>query len=172
MTDGQSKPTGKPFAISRTFDAPRELVWKAWTEAERLPLWWGPKGCPITVRQLDLRPGGIFLYSMGLPNGDTWWGRFEYREIERPGRLVYVSSFSDEAGGVTRAPFSETWPLEVLNELTLTEQGGRTTLVLQGAPINCIEEERTFFEGFFASMEQGFSGTMDQLSEYLATAER
>jgi uncharacterized protein YndB with AHSA1/START domain len=162
----------KPFVISRVFDAPRELVWQAWTEADRLARWWGPKGCPVTVKQLEVRPGGLFVYSMTLPNGDVWWGRFEYREIERPGRLVYAGAFSDEDGRVTRAPFSQTWPLEVLNELTLAEENGRTTLRLVGGPINATEEERAFFESFFASMEQGFRGTLDQLAEHLRGAER
>jgi uncharacterized protein YndB with AHSA1/START domain len=166
---GDLKTTAKPFVISRAFDAPRELVWRAWTEAERLQRWWGPKGCPVTVKRLEVRPGGLFHYSMALPNGDLWWGRFVYREIERPARLVYASAFSDEAGGVVRAPFSQTWPLEVLNELTLTEENGRTTLLLQGGPIDATAEEQAFFESFFASMEQGFGGTFDQLAEHLSS---
>ena len=161
------KSATKPFVFSRTFDAPRELVWKAWTEADRLQRWWGPKGCAIQVKRLELRPGGLFLYSMALPNGDVWWGRFEYRKIEAPHRLVYASAFSDETGGLKRAPFSETWPLEVESEVTLTEEGGRTTVHMQGNPIDATEEEMAMFEGFFASMEQGTSGTMDQLAEHL-----
>jgi uncharacterized protein YndB with AHSA1/START domain len=83
---------------------------------------------------------------------------------------VFVSSFSDEAGGITRAPFSPTWPIEVLNNLTLTEENGKTTLTLRGGPINPTHEERANFEGMFDSMQQGFGGTFDQLDEYLAKA--
>ncbi len=158
------------FYISRTFDAPRSLVWKAWTEAERLAQWWGPKGCKLTVERLDFRPGGIFLYAMDMQPGQTWWGRFAYREIEAPERLVFTTAFSDANGGVTRAPFSEDWPLEVLNVMTLTERDGKTALTLHGGPINATEAEQKMFEGMHASMQQGFTGTFDQLEAYLAGA--
>jgi uncharacterized protein YndB with AHSA1/START domain len=62
-------PAGKEFVIARSFDAPRELVFKAWTEPQRLAQWWGPKRCAIVVSKLELRPGGTFLYSMKMPNG-------------------------------------------------------------------------------------------------------
>ncbi len=83
--------TNKEFVITRTFDAPRDLVFKAWTEAERLAQWWGPKGCNITVSKLELRPGGTFLYSMKMSNGPAMWGKFVYREIVAPERLVFVN---------------------------------------------------------------------------------
>lgn len=159
----------REFAITRTFNAPRDLVWKAWSEPERLAQWWGPKGCKLEVRKLEFKPGGIFHYGMGMGEG-MWWGRFIYREIEKPERVVFVSSFSDEAGGVTRAPFSAAWPLEVLNKVTFTEENGKTTVSLRGGPINPTPEERAFYEGMFDSMQQGFGGTFDQLDEYLAKA--
>lgn len=162
--------TGKEFVITRTFDAPRDLVFKAWTEPERLAQWWGPKGCAIAVSKLELRPGGTFLYSMRVPNGPTMWGKFVYREIVAPERLVFVNSFADDTGKTIRSLFSPTWPLEILNTLTLLEHGGKTTLDLRGGPINATEEERKTFEEFFGSMEQGFSGTFDQLAAYLAKA--
>jgi uncharacterized protein YndB with AHSA1/START domain len=107
-------PTGPEFAILRVFDAPRDLVWKAFTKRERLAQWWGPKGFKILVSKLDLRPGGIFHYCMQSPDGQEMWGRFVYREIVAPERIVHINSFSDDKGGITRAPFSSTWPLEVL----------------------------------------------------------
>jgi uncharacterized protein YndB with AHSA1/START domain len=167
MSAEATNATARPFEIAREFDAPRDLVWKAWTEAERLERWWGPKGCPVKVHRLEVQPGGLFLYSMALPNGDLWWGRFQYREVEAPFRLTYASAFANEAGEVVRAPFSENWPLEVLNELTLTEENGRTIVRLTGGPVDATEDERAFFESFFASMEQGFGGTFDQLAEHL-----
>ena len=163
--------TQKEFVISRVFDAPRELVWKAWTEAERLALWWGPKGSKIRVIKLDVRPGGIFHYAMQFKPGHDIFGRFIYREIVAPERIVFVNSFSDAEGGITRAPFPQlggTWPLEVLNNMTLTEQAGRTTLSLRGSPINATDEEYKTFTSMFDSMRQGFGGTFDQLTEYLA----
>jgi uncharacterized protein YndB with AHSA1/START domain len=83
---------------------------------------------------------------------------------------VFVNSFSNESGDITRAPFSDKWPKEVLNTLTLTEEGGKTVLSLRGGPIGVTDEERAMFEGMFASMQQGFSGTFEQLEQYLAKA--
>ena len=161
--------TGRQFVITRDFDAPRELVWKAWTEPERMAQWWGPKGFTMLTSKMDLRLGGIYQYGMRSPEGFEMWGKFTYREIVAPERLVFVDSFSDEEGGVTRHPLSPTWPLEVLNTLTLTEHDGVTTLTLQVGPVNATDEERLTFEAGFESMQKGFTGTLDQLSEYLKT---
>jgi uncharacterized protein YndB with AHSA1/START domain len=159
------------FVIARMFDAPRALVWKVWTEPEHLAQWWGPKGCTIRVVKLDVREGGMFHYAMAYQPGQDMWGRFVYREIAPPERMVYVSSFSDAEGGVTRAPFPQlrgTFPLEVLNTLTLHEDGGKTTMTVRGRPLNATEEERKTYRGMFSSMQQGFTGTFDQLAAYLA----
>ena len=160
--------TEKKFVFSRTFNAPREKVFKAWTEAEQLQQWWGPKGFKIDVKSLELRPGGMFHYSMELPTGDKMWGRFVYREILAPELIVYVNSFSDEQGGVQRPPFADKFPLEILNRQTFTEDNGKTTVSLEAATINGSAEEQQFYEGMFESMQQGFTGTLDQLEEYLA----
>jgi uncharacterized protein YndB with AHSA1/START domain len=160
------------FSISRVFDAPRDLVFKAWTESERLALWWGPKGFKMLIAKLDLRPGGVFHYCMQAPEGSAMggkmWGKFVYREIEPPRRLVFVNSFSDEAGGLTRHPLAPIWPLEVLNVLTFAEHQGKTTVTLTGIPINVTEAEREIFKTWHKSMQQGFGGTLDQLEQYLA----
>jgi uncharacterized protein YndB with AHSA1/START domain len=96
------------------------------------------------------------------------WGKFVYREILRPERLVFVNSLSDANGHTVRAPCSADWPLEILNTLTLAEHGGKTTLTLRGRPIHATEKERQTFRDAFKSVEQGFAGTFDQLAEYLA----
>jgi uncharacterized protein YndB with AHSA1/START domain len=173
-TNLSTEPEDREFVISRIFDAPRDLVWKAWTEPERLAQWWGPKGCTIRVVKLDVREGGMFHYAMSYKPGHEMWGRFVYREIAVPERLVYVSSFSDPAGGVTRAPFptiGPTFPLEILNRLTLEDEGGKTKLTLRGGPIGATEAERATFTGMFSSMQQGFTGTFDQLAQYLTKEE-
>ena len=162
------EPVGVSFVITRVFDAPHELVFKTWTESERLKDWWGPKGFAMLALKLDLRPGGVFHYCMRAPNGSEMWGKFVYREIAAPERIVFVNSFSDEKGNLTRYPLSQSWPLEVLNTLTLTEHEGKTTLRLQGRPINATQEERKTFEAGHTSMQQGFGGTFDQLAAYLA----
>jgi uncharacterized protein YndB with AHSA1/START domain len=124
----------------------------------------------IKVCQLDLRPGGIFHYSMRRPDGQEMFGKFAYREIAAPERIVFVNSFADEKGGTARSPYHPNWPLEILNTLTLTEHAGKTTLNLRGGPINATEEECNIFQGFREAMQKGFGGTFDQLDEYLAKA--
>jgi uncharacterized protein YndB with AHSA1/START domain len=159
------------FTFSRTFDAPRERVWHAWTNAEALAQWWGPKNATIRVLKLEFRPGGMFHYTMAFQPGHEMYGRFIYREIVAPERIVFVNSFSDAEGGITRAPFPQLknlWPLEVLNVVTFNEHGGKTMIALRGAPINATEEERQVFAANTASMRQGFGGTFDQLADFLA----
>ena len=159
---------GKELVITRVFDAPRQLVFKAFTEADSMAQWWGPKGWTIQVSRFEFRPGGIFLYSLKEPSGQVMWARFVYREISPPERIVFVNSFSDEAGGLTRAPFAGTWPLQMLTTMTFSEQGGKTTITLRVGAIHAADDERRTFEDGFDSMRQGFGGTFDQLAEYLA----
>ena len=170
--NGAPKSSAQDFVFSRVFDAPRELVWKAWTEPGRLEQWWGPKGFTLQVAKFDLRPGGEFHYSTsgpaGLPMTGKMWGKFVYREIVRPEKIVFVNSFSDESGGITRHPMSPTWPLEVLNTQTFSEHQGKTTVTLRGGPINATELERSTFVLGHTPMQVGFAGTFDQLAAYLA----
>jgi uncharacterized protein YndB with AHSA1/START domain len=161
---------GPEFVVTRTFDAPRDLVWKAWTDAGHLVRWFGPKGFTTSAARFELRPGGTFHYRMQSPDGREMWGKWVFREIAAPGRLVYVSSFSDEAGNTARAPFSDTWPLEVLSTVTFDERDGKTTITLRGVPLDAIDAERKTFEDMFGSMRQGWAGTLDQLAAHLAAA--
>lgn len=158
------------LVITRVIDASRERVWKAWTEPERLMHWWGPKGFTMHVASLDLRPGGVFHYSMRAPDGRQMWGKFVYREVVAPERLVFVVSFADAEGNSMRHPLSPTWPLEVLNTMTLSEHEGKTTLTIHGAPVNATEEERKTFEAGHDSVKHGFTGTFNQLADYLASS--
>ena len=164
----QAEATTAELVIRHEIEAPRELVYKAWTEAEHLSQWWGPKGFLVGVARLELKPGGIFHYSIQAGDGPIMWGKFTYHTVSTPDRLVYTSSFSDPDANTTRAPFSATWPLEILNTLTLEEQDGKTILTLRGGPTNAsAEEQRTFEEGI-PSIQQGFAGTLEQLKSYLA----
>lgn len=158
----------KEFVIARIFDAPRELVWKAWTEPRNLEQWWGPTGFKIRVSKFDLKPGGIFHYSMQATDAPAMWGKFVYREIDAPGRLAYVNSFADEEGNVIRPPFDQNWPKEILNTVTFIKQDGKTKLILRSWPVNATDEERKTFGDNFDSMNQGFGGTFDQLEEHLS----
>lgn len=158
----------KEFVITRLFHASRALVWKAWTNPENLKHWWGPKGLQIKVSKFDLRPGGTFHYSMQNEEGPGMWGKFVFREIDAPGRLVFVNSFVDEEGYIIRPPFEQIWPKEILHKLILTEQNSKTLLTLHTIPINATEEEYKTFGENFDSMNQGFAGTLDKLEAYLA----
>jgi uncharacterized protein YndB with AHSA1/START domain len=173
MTSNQSEAGSKDFIISRVFDAPRELVWEAFTDPERMKHWWGPKGFTVIASKMDLRPGGTYHYGMKAPNGSAMWGKFVYREIVRPERMVLINSFSDEAGGITRHPMSPTWPLEMLSTFTFEEQpDGKTKLTIRWSAYNATEEEQKTFDASHDSMRMGWGGTMEQLEKYLATAKQ
>jgi uncharacterized protein YndB with AHSA1/START domain len=158
----------RDFVISRTFDASRELMWKAWTESDRLARWFGPKGVTIVHSKNDLRPGGIYHYAMRTPDGQEMWGRWVYREIVKPERIVFVNSFSEPNGGVTRHPMAADWPLEMLSTITFSEREGRTTVTVRWAALNASETERNRFNTGHDSMRQGWTGTFEQLEAYLA----
>lgn len=156
------------FTITRVFDAPLPLVWKAWSAADQLQAWWGPKGCTIKVAALEFRPGGFFHYAMQFPGSPAMWGRFMYREIVHEQRIAWLNSFSNEGCGITRAPFEQPIPLEILNEATFTETGGKTKVALRARPYGASDEEIAVFNGMFASLNEGYSGTLDQLEAALA----
>ena len=163
----RSTKTSRPFTISRTLDAPLKRVWQAWSEPEQLQAWWGPKGCMIKVAKLEFRPGGFFHYAMQFRGGQDMWARFLFREISAPGRISWLNSFSNEGCGITRAPFEQMIPLEILNEVSMTEEAGRTTLAFRASPHGATEEEIAVFDNMFASLNDGYSGTIDRLTEHL-----
>jgi len=158
----------EPFVVSRLLDAPRERIWKAWTDAAQLKQWWGPQGFKVHTCKVDLRPGGMFHYGMTAPDGSEMWGRFVYRTIDAPERLVFIVSFSDPQGGVTRHPWSENWPLETLSSVIFEDLGGKTRLTVQWVPHDSASElERKTFDEGREGMTQGWGGTMDQFANYL-----
>jgi len=156
------------FVFTRVIDASRERVWQAFTESERLMQWWGPAGFTMLAANVDLRPGGAFHYGMRAPDGSEVWGKWVYREIVPPERLTVIASFSDEAADITRHPYSPDWPLELLSTMTLIEHEGRTTVTVQAVPHSATEIERRTFEDARDSMDEGYTGTLDKLAEYLA----
>ena len=159
----------RDFVISRVFEAPRDLLWKCFTDPERMKHWWGPKGVKVVKAKMDLRPGGTYHYGMETPDGKIMWGKFVYREIVE--RIVFINSFSDEAGGLTRHPMSASWPLEMLSVFTFEEQpGGKTKFTIRWSPHNATAQEQQTFDAGHASMTQGWGGTLDQLAAYLAAA--
>ncbi len=156
------------FVITRDFDAPRERVWRAWTEREKLMQWFGPTGFTMQHAKLDLRPGGIFHYRLRSPHGQKIWGKWTFREIVAPERLVVVTSFSDAQGGITRHPMEPNWPLETISTTTFEEHDGKTSITIRWAPFDATELEMKAFAKAHSGMQQGWGGTFAQLAEYLA----
>jgi uncharacterized protein YndB with AHSA1/START domain len=168
--EATGKVSGLEFVISREFDVPREFMFKLWTDPEHMQRWWGPKDVKVVYSKMDFRPGGNYHYCIHTPDGHDMWGKFVYREIVKPKRIVFVNSFSDENGSLARHPMSPTWPLEMLSTITFTEHAGKTNVTVSWVPLNATEEERKTFEGGFDSMRKGWTGTLDQLADYLAKA--
>ena len=168
MLANDEKTTKNPaFEMTRVFNARRDRVWKAWSEADQLAHWWGPQGCSIEIFRFEFRPGGFAHYAMKFAGAPTTWGRFNYREIVAVERIVWLNSFSNARCGITRAPFSELCPLEIENFVTFTERGGTTTVSLRAEPFGEVAEESQYFEELRPSLEQGYGGTFAQLAEYL-----
>jgi uncharacterized protein YndB with AHSA1/START domain len=171
MTATATATKSADFVISRVFNVSRELLWKCFTEPERMKEWWGPKGFVVMVSKMDLRPGGTYHYCMKSPDGTPMWGRMIYREIVPPERLVFINSFSDEKGGLTRHPLAPQWPIEMLSIFTFEEQpGGKTKFTVRWSPYNPTPEEQKTFDEGHGSMTMGWSGTLEQLEAYLAKA--
>ena len=161
----------KPFVIARTFNAPREVVFDAFTKPEEMKKWWGPKGFAMLASKMDFKVGGFYHYGMRAPDGAPMWGKFVYREIVRPERIVFINSFSDENGGVTRHPMAPDWPLQMITTFTFEDLGGgKTRFTTTSTAFEATETERAVFDANHDSMTQGWTGTLDQLETHLAKA--
>lgn len=156
------------LTIVREFNAPRKLVFKAFSEAERLAQWWGPVTFKTSVVSLDFRSQGIFHYKMESPEL-VMWARWIFGQIKKPELIEFILSFTDANGSnITRAPFFDNkWPLEIFNEFTFTEKDGKTTLTARCYPINATElEVQTYLENK-SSFHQGLTATLEQLEQRL-----
>ena len=135
------------LTIERIFDAPRERVWAAWTDPEKLMRWWGPKGYTSHTARLDLREGGRLVNVMRSPEGQDIWGTGVYREIVPLERLVFTDTFADENGNPVHAShygFGDDFPADLLVTVTFEElPGGKTrmTMVHSGLPAGEVHEQ-------------------------------
>jgi uncharacterized protein YndB with AHSA1/START domain len=139
------KSAGQEIIITRIFDAPRELVWRAWTEPERIMRWWGPKGYTAPACKLDFRIGGKYHFCMRSPEGKDYWSTGVYREIVEPERIVCTDSFADEHGNPVPAShygMAGDWPSELLVTVTFEEHEGKTKMTLRhvGIPAGEMKE--------------------------------
>ncbi len=157
--------TKKDVIIARFFDAPRELVWKAWTDPKKFALWWGPKAFTTPQVYIDFRTGGRYLYCMRGPGLDRvtrdFWNTGIYKEILPMERIVTSDSFSDEKGNVVPASYyglPGDWPLELTVEIAFEARGSKTLVTLRhtGIPDEMIEP-----------CEEGWNESFDKLAESL-----
>lgn len=157
----------KSVELTRVFKAPRNRVWQAWSTEDALQKWWGPKGCKLTTHGLEFRPGGFFHYEMKFTSTPSWYGRFNYRDIEPGERIVWLNSFANELGGIMRAPFAPEFPMEVLNTADFTDQGDKTLVALTSTPFGALPSEVAAFESIYDGMNKGYNATLEQLEEFL-----
>lgn len=156
------------FKTTQNFNAPRELVWQAWTVPGMFGKWFGPKGYSARVETHELRAGGVLHSCLVSPDGHEMWAKFVYREVTPPSRLVWEHAFSDPDGNLTRHPMNPDWPLKLLTTVELEELDGQTQLTLTWTPLEASELECQVFAAEMAGMEQGWGGTWEQLRTFLA----
>jgi len=141
--------------IKRVFDAPRALVFQAWTDPKHLAQWWGPRGFTNPRCEIDVRPGGLIRIDMRAPNGTIYPMAGVYLEIVEPERLTYTSGALDEKG---RQLF------EFLHVVTFAERNGKTTLTVNSRVVKTTAGAAKYIGGFEAGMTQSLERLADQLA--------
>lgn len=143
--------------VARTFDAPRELVFQAYTDGDALKQWFGPEGWPLTVSDMDFRVGGTWHYCMTGPEGEQAWGLAMFDEIAAPERLVYRDAFSDADRNIV--------PPESTVTIDFVEVApGQTSLHINTVFASNDERDQVIAMG----VEEGMGQTLDHLEQYLA----
>jgi uncharacterized protein YndB with AHSA1/START domain len=149
-------PSDRELVITRVFNAPRRLVFEAWSKPEHVRRWWGPRSMRMTVCEIDLRPGGAWRYVHVTPDGQEHAFSGVYQEIVPPERMVYTEGYEAMPGH------------DYLVTATLEEEDGRTTL-----RAHLLYQSREDRDGHLQSgMEPGMQETMERLDEHLQTMKR
>lgn len=156
MTDdtAEIETTDTSLTVRRTLDAPRERVWKAWTDPEQVTQWWGPNGFTTTVHEIDVRPGGVWRFVMHDSDDTDYPNEIVYDEIVEPERLVYTHGSNEENG------------LEQF-QVTVTfaeQEGSKTVLTMQQLYKSAAERKKSVEE--FGAIE-GANQTLDHLAAYV-----
>ena len=146
----------KELALTRVFDAPRELVFKVWTDPKHVAQWWGPRGFTNPVCELDLRPRGAILIHMRSPDGIVYPMTGVFQEVVPPERLVFTSAALDSDGNPM---------FEVLTTVTFAEEGGKTKQILRARVIKKTAQAAPYLAG----MEQGWTQSLERLAAYVST---
>jgi len=163
--DAAARPTEPELVITRVLDAPRELVFKAWSEPEHLVRWWGPKGFTTPHCTIDFRVGGAWHLCMRSPEGRDYWCKGVYREIVAPELIVTTDCFADEAGNLvppTDYGMGPEVPAEMLLTVRLADEAGKTRLtVQQSLPLSLARS---------IGAVDGWNQSLDRLAAALATS--
>ena len=153
------------YVLERTFDAPRELVWKNWTDPALVSRWYGPNVETI-IHRLDLRPGGLWLVEMRRGDKSSYQ-RIEYVEVWSPERLVWLHSNADADWNVTSSPMMKDWPRTLLTTVTLEQAGDQTRLRLTWVPHQASAAEVGCFRAAIGGMNKGWAAGMELLRALL-----
>ena len=151
-----STPSDREIVMSRAFDAPRALVFEAWTRPEHVRHWWGLRSSTMLVCEAEVRPGGSWRYVTTASDGAEVPFTGVYQEVTPPERLVYTEVYDVE-------PFNSGDP--AVNTVTFTEEGGRTLVTV--TTVYPTKEVRDFVLG--TGMEHGAAESYDRLAEHLKT---
>jgi len=154
------------YVLERTFDAPRELVWRTWTEPELLSHWYGPN-IETIIHKLDVTPGGQWLNEMKMGER-SMYQRSDYTEVVPPERLVMLMSNTDENWEIAGNPMMADWPRILLTTVTFEDAGGKTLMRLAWSPHEASEAEIVCFAGAMDGMGKGWGSGMVKLAELLA----
>lgn len=149
--------SGREIVVSRVFDAPRELVWKAWSDPAHVSEWWGPRGFTTTTHEIDFRPGGVWRHTMHGPDGTDYPSMCVFHEIVKPERVVY--SLNGGKKGIGDVQAEVIWIFEA--------QGEKTKLTLRMLFSSSASREHVARE--YGAREGGVQ-TLERLEEYLATS--
>ena len=145
---------GMEVAFTRIFDAPRQLVFKVWTDPRHLAEWWGPHGFTNPRCEWEARPGGRIHVDMRGPDGRVYPMSGRFQEVVEPERLVFIASALDESGK----------PLfEILNTVTFAENGGKTVLTLTARVVTSTPNAPQYLKG----LEMGWTQSLERLSVYV-----
>jgi uncharacterized protein YndB with AHSA1/START domain len=157
-TAGNEKAQQELF-LTRVFDAPRALVFKAWIDPKHVQKWWGPRGFTNPVCELDARPGGAMRIDMRGPDGTVYPMTGVYTEIIQPERLAFTSGALDKDGQ----------PLfEVLTTVTFTEHAGKTTIRVHARVVKATPAAAPHLAG----MQVGWTQTIDRLADFVTGKDR
>jgi uncharacterized protein YndB with AHSA1/START domain len=157
MATSSTKPNVEhELVLTRVFSAPRELVFKVWTDPKHVAQWWGPWGFTNPVCELDLRPGGTILIHMRGPDGTVYPMTGVYKEVVPPERLVFTSAALDSDGNPM---------FEVLTTVTFAEEGGKTKQILRARVIKRTAQAAPYLAG----MEEGWTQSLERLAAYVST---